>query len=498
MKQVVAICLRVIIPGLLTVGFLLDAAESSPPRWGAYLRCLRPVTYSYRISTTAAGDLAQETIVLEESLANAGVPEPSVEIRRGLADIHTYAASEPDAERLDQLIRIELGRRYPGYRPNGGPRFTGSPDYAQQALDVVTARLRSAGYRDGQSGLLGPNQFWVSVQTADRDLAWAWERRGLFEIRLLPRGCSISVGRSDPSASPWRPAEGTQAFDAQNRMVEFVPLVRRSTLAASNNPPLDEARVEEADYQALVKWRLTPSAAARMKEITSRSLGRAIALVWDGIVIAAPTIRAPTGAEFIIEGRFWDDVGHRATKQLAACLTSGPTPTPVIAMPPKVEIPKSVSYFLSEAYPRWRLLTYEDYGPSQWAARIAKLRETPTYGKDYHPFAVQGDFDGNGTTDWALLLKSEDGVRLVALHHAGTTWKPHVISEISYQAGFAAGMPGFGSYLEPARAGQFRGDFHRGRLLPLPRDGIEAVFAEDAAWLWLWDGDRYSRFASRN
>jgi hypothetical protein len=236
-----------------------------------------------------------------------------------------------------------------------------------------------------------------------------------------------------------------------------------------------------------------------MKEMSARSAGRAVALVWDSVVIAAPAVRSPTGSKFTMETGFRGDAGYREAQQLAACLRSGSAPVPLTEAPPEVELPKSVTYFLRRAYPRCRLLTYDDYGPGMWSGLFAELRRRlASYREHDHPFAVSGDFDANGKNDWAFLLKCGQKVRLVALHHAGTTWKPHLVSEAFYQNGFQVGVGGFSVYLEPAHKGKSRGNWELGRLVVLPRDGFEEVFAEKAAWLWLWDGKKYTRFVSRD
>lgn len=480
------------------MALLAPGAVSSIPMNLAYVQCLRPVTFSYTIPTAAAADLAQEGIVLEEALAKAGVTEPTVEIRLGRATIHAYAASWPDVERLTQLIELELSLRYPGCRRAGRVEFANARRYGKQAIDVVTERLRSAGYTEVQSGLLRPNCFWVGVQTMDRDLTWAWERRGLFEIRLLPKGYSAWLSPGEPPVSRWRPAEGTTALDPQHRKVNLPLLVRKSKLLLTNNPPVGEAAVGEGYYEAVVTWRLHERAAERMKQITSGSVGRTLLFVWDGIVIAAPTIESAIADKLIIDADFRDEAGRREAAQLAACLKSGPTPCTRVELPEpprRWELPRSVLHFVRRAYPGCRLLTYDDYGPGMWSELFAGLSERPS---GFCPFAAQGDFDGNGKTDWALLLKCREKVKLIALHHAGITWRPHLISEMHYQTGFQTGAPGFSLYLEPVRAGQARGNWELGRLVQLPRDGFEAVFAEKAALLWLWDGRRYTRFVSRD
>ena len=119
--------------------------------------------------------------------------EPLVEISGQRMSITTYAASQPDVERLEQLIGRELDFIYPGCRPLQQAQFAVVADYAQQAMEVVARRLELAGH-DVQWRVVGPNRFVVSGPRLDTDLRWMWERRGLFEVRLLSG--DIDVGHA--------------------------------------------------------------------------------------------------------------------------------------------------------------------------------------------------------------------------------------------------------------------------------------------------------------
>lgn len=478
----------------------LSGAEGSPsiPIHLTYIRCLQQVTLRYAIPTTSAADLAQEAVVFEEVLADAGLPEPLVEIRGGRMRITTQAASRPDLERLEQLIRRELEFHYPGYRSLQKPSFVVSGHHGQQSMEVVARRLKLAGY-EGQCGLLAPNRFWVSAHTTDTDLQWAWERRGLFEVRLLPGDVLVGFLRGLIPGSPWRPTA-----TRKGKTVNLSLLVRRSPLVISNRLPVLDTSVwqipDHPDHpDHVLSFSLAPSAAARLKEMTGSAGLCTLAFVWDGRVIEGITIDYPLEDARVSSVNFSGAVGRREAERLAVCLESGPLPARLVVQPPKVEIPESVTAFLRRCYPSWRLITWDDYGPALLADRFASLREMPNYGENYHPFAVRGDFDGNGKPDWAVLLKQGDQVRLIALHHAGITWKPHLVTEFPYHMGFRAGVSGFSLHLEPMHEGLFsRHNWDLGRLADLPGSGFELVCAGEVAWLWRWDGDRYLRFVSRD
>ncbi len=482
-------CLAATIVALMaTIG-----AEGSIPTQLAYLRCLQPVTLTYAMPATSAANPAQDAAVLEEVLANAGLPEPLVTVRGTRVQITTYAASEPDLERLQQLVERELESYYPGYRLVQKAHFAVVSSDAQQAMEVVARRLGLAGY-DGRPGLLGPNQFVVSAQTMDRDLEWAWERRGLFEARLLPGDIEVSFSRGPAPASPWRPAASQNG-----RTVDLSTMVRRSPLVISNRLPVLKATVWQVPGhpdQSVVSFTLAPPAASRLKEMTGGAGGYTLAFVWDGRVIEGLMARHAIEDPRVSSVDFVGEAGRREAERLALCLQSGPLPVPVAAQPPRVEIPESVTAFLRSAYPGWRLISYDDYGPALWSDRFARLGGLS--GEDYHPFIVRGDFDGNGKPDWAMLLKHGGQVALVALHHAGTTWRPHLVSQFPYRIGFPVGLSGFDRHLEPTREGLSRRNWALGRAADLPGSSFELVCPGKVAWLWKWDGSKYLRFASRD
>jgi preprotein translocase subunit SecD len=61
---------------------------------------------------------------------------------------------------------------------------------------------------------------------------------------------------------------------------------------------------EDAPNQFSVVVDLLPSGAARLQQATAAHLGRPVALLLDGRVVMAPTVRAPIGASAVITGNF--------------------------------------------------------------------------------------------------------------------------------------------------------------------------------------------------
>jgi preprotein translocase subunit SecD len=79
------------------------------------------------------------------------------------------------------------------------------------------------------------------------------------------------------------------------------------------NEDIERARVVpgNAPQQFHVAVTLTPSGANKMRAATANHIGRPVALLVDGEVISAPTVRAAVGADGLISGNFTKDEADR-------------------------------------------------------------------------------------------------------------------------------------------------------------------------------------------
>ena len=84
------------------------------------------------------------------------------------------------------------------------------------------------------------------------------------------------------------------------------------------NEDIIEARVTLDDLEnPVIDVRLSPAAGERMRKETRAHLGGLLAILIDGQVIRAPTIRAPIGDSARIEGEFSEDEARRIARSLA-------------------------------------------------------------------------------------------------------------------------------------------------------------------------------------
>src|SRR3984893_7598849 len=92
------------------------------------------------------------------------------------------------------------------------------------------------------------------------------------------------------------------------RLAETVPnsnskIYMHDERVISNNDVV-QARVVEGKGQFSIAITLTPSGAARMAAATSKHVGKPLAIIVNGDVIAAPTVRTQIGSEAMITGDF--------------------------------------------------------------------------------------------------------------------------------------------------------------------------------------------------
>lgn len=145
---------------------------------------------------------------------------------------------------------------------------------------------------------------------------------------------------------------------------------------------------------------------------------------------------------------------------------------------------------LSSDCPGWAPPETEDY--DQEAAEHWS-RESP-----HEPWLCQGDFDGDGATDIALLLRRGPQFGLAVIEDHSAARKGFVFRWLDKPVDISSGLSGkiktFLRVRRPERVDYFRGDLEP-TYLDLKHDGVEIVYLEAAARLYYWDsaGGRYVR-----
>src|SRR5947209_18777132 len=87
-----------------------------------------------------------------------------------------------------------------------------------------------------------------------------------------------------------------------------------------------QASVDQRTNEPIVSFRFNPAGARQFARVSGENVGRPMAIVLDGVVLAAPVIREPiTGGSGQLSGGFT----LASANDLAVTLRSGALPVPV-------------------------------------------------------------------------------------------------------------------------------------------------------------------------
>ena len=200
-------------------------------------------------------------------------------------------------------------------------RIDGPVDFdtaMQSVIAVAKARLNGL---EGSYALTheGEGRLVVQITHADapriaRDVFGIVGDLDFLPVDLDTTPADIARGTARPGSAIYPMANGDPAI-----------AVRLDGGISGDSLTRARAIIDPDTYQAFVELRFDVEGERALAEMTSANVGRAIAIVLDGEVLSAPTIREPirSGA-LIISGNF----SQESANQLAIALSSGALPTP--------------------------------------------------------------------------------------------------------------------------------------------------------------------------
>jgi preprotein translocase subunit SecD len=212
-------------------------------------------------------------------------------------------------------------------------------DAVQRAIEIIRNRVDQFGVAEPLIAKQGDR--WIVVQLPGiTNSAQAKELVGktaLLEFRMVDTSDAAQKALAKISELAAGPFVGQEISTAAAKLVpEGMELVRgkeSSIYMLSKQVPLtgaelDSARVETGgDYgMPVVAFKFKPEAAAKFSNLTGSNVGKNMAIVLDGIVYSAPTIKGRiSGGSGIIEGQF----SIEDARALAIVLRAGALPAPV-------------------------------------------------------------------------------------------------------------------------------------------------------------------------
>jgi preprotein translocase subunit SecD len=203
-----------------------------------------------------------------------------------------------------------------------GPAAAGKPaippDRMRDVIRALERRVNQLGVADPVITEYGKTGDQVLVQLPGvRDVAQA--KHLLINVAELSLQIVEDAAPTRPELMDRHPATRSdlQVLEGRDHEASVVYLLRRHPVVTGRD--LKSARASTGDHgEPSVEFTLNPSGAARFEQATTANIGRRMAIVLDDVVISAPMIEQPVGAQGQIRGRFTAAEADELAKVLRA------------------------------------------------------------------------------------------------------------------------------------------------------------------------------------
>ncbi|MFB5649968.1 protein translocase subunit SecD [Leptospira wolffii] len=258
-------------------------------------------------------ELEKAKLIIDNRLTNQNLTEPQVRIQKDQDSIEVSLPGVSNTTQILDIIRntetVEYRLREPGRDPNN-PNLRGQ---YQSAIDTEESKLMSENKRDETEIVKFQNIVKQKLGKDEQDKFLA----SMEKKYNIPDKYKLFV-RWSRSANPKAPMVPR----------EFVVLERAISLDGKD---MRNAR-ENYDQNRLsyyVSFSLTSQGAEKFFDITSKNVGRQLAIVWGDKVISDPVIRAPiAGGNAQIDGEF----SQKDATDLANVISEGALPIPLVEL----------------------------------------------------------------------------------------------------------------------------------------------------------------------
>ncbi|TGK05284.1 protein translocase subunit SecD [Leptospira langatensis] len=255
-------------------------------------------------------ELEKAKLIIDNRLTNQNLTEPQVRIQKDQDSIEVSLPGVSNSSQILDIIRntetVEYRLREPGRDPNN-PNLRGQ---YQSLIDAEEGKLLEQEKREETEIVKFQNIVKQKLGKAEQDkFLEAMEKK-----YNIPEKYKLYV-KWNRSANPKAPLLPR----------EFVVLERAIALDGKD---MRNAR-ESYDQNRLsyyVSFSLTSQGAEKFFDITSKNVGRQLAIVWGDKVISDPVIRTPiAGGNAQIDGEF----GQKEATDLANVISEGALPIPL-------------------------------------------------------------------------------------------------------------------------------------------------------------------------
>ncbi|PJZ70361.1 protein translocase subunit SecD [Leptospira perolatii] len=256
-------------------------------------------------------ELEKAKLIIDNRLTNQNLTEPQVRIQKEQDSIEVSLPGVSNSAQILDIIRntetVEYRLKEPPKNPNSQSDTRG---VYQTIIDTEESRLLAEEKRDETDIIKFQNIVKQKLGKSEQDNFLA----ALEKKYNIPEKFKLyaSWGRGANPKAPLLPRE-------------FIVLERAISLDGKDmrdaHPSYDNNRLTY-----FVSFTLTSSGAEKFFEITSKNVGRQLAIVWGDKVISAPVIRGPiAGGNAQIDG----DFGREEAVDLSNVISEGALPIPL-------------------------------------------------------------------------------------------------------------------------------------------------------------------------
>jgi len=288
-----------------------------------------------KIKTVAKGAINQTYKILVKRIDKFGVAQPNINLDENKGVINVELAGVKDPARVRKFLQSSANLQFwEVYRID---ELAESLKLADQSLQAYLNGTDSAAAKDTAKAKQNANPFFKVMepinpqQDANGKTVFA---PAIGNVQLKDTGLFLSY-ISNEIVKGSLPSNLKFLFGSEEKTakgnIRFFPVYAVKTLPGSEKAPLEGDAVEEAkqDFdergKPAIKMNMTPTGAKIWGKLTTKNVGRPIAIALDDVVYSAPNIMSPIeGGNSEISGSF----SVQEAQDLANILKSGKLDAP--------------------------------------------------------------------------------------------------------------------------------------------------------------------------
>ena len=250
--------------------------------------------------------------------------------------VQTRASDQDDLTRQGQAIKDLLVELFPDAELLSSDMIPITVQDLESVRGILRERLRAYGMGRSVVEAQPPDRVLVEVPLRDPEKAsplatpsgsLLLKKTALLEFRAVPRRYAHDDRRPEQRETAGRPVftfrEPTGMEVPTSQVITESPVV----LAGRDIEPNSARVVYNPNQATAVVFELTQQAAEKLEDFTRRNIGRFVAVVLDGEMIACPIIEKPIpGGEVQISGGFDGRGGLQRAQDLKILLNAGALP----------------------------------------------------------------------------------------------------------------------------------------------------------------------------